>query len=268
MQPRRVLILSLSVLALGPVLALDGGAAADTVTPPPKDESGNPCLGANAGHLRCPDLQMRPPHDLYLERTPRGRSLLHATSAIKSRGLGPLELHGKRVGPREMRVTQRIYRTGMKPWDVPTKGRLYFFFIPGQGRYWKFTDAAAFQLWSLHRDGRPKRMVRTGPKTHYCFRDLVRTSRVARSPQSRVYPGCSQYEHQRRVMLGTSVGWSDVYPATYYEQWIDVTGLRGCFWYVLVADPKQRLFESHEENNEAHTTVRLPYKGGPTRCPS
>ena len=31
------------------------------------------------------------------------------------------------------------------------------------------------------------------------------------------------------MTLGTSVGWADVYPSTYPDNWIDVTGLRGCF---------------------------------------
>jgi lysyl oxidase len=165
-----------------------------------------------------------------------------------------------------MRVRQRIYGVGSEHLGVRAGGRLYFYFIPGQGRYWKFTDAARFELWSVDSKGRRKRLVRKGPKVHYCFRDLVRTSRLPRSPRARLYPGCSQSPRKRRVTLGTSVGWSDVYPPDYYEQWIDVTGLRGCFAYVQVADPKNRIFESHEENNEAQRIVRLPFERGPGRC--
>jgi subtilase family serine protease len=39
-----------------------------------------------------------------------------------------------------------------------------------------------------------------------------------------------------------------------------VTGLRGCFAYVHIADPENGIFESNEDNNEAQTIVRLPFK--------
>jgi hypothetical protein len=246
-----------------------GGAAhARSVGKASKDaDEQNPCLGPHQARFRCPDLQMRRPYDLYVEHTPGGRALLRATSAIKSRGLGPIELHGVRTGDKEMRATQIIYRVDGSHLDVRTGGELYFYFIPSQGRYWKFADAARFELWSLDDKGRRKRLVRTGPKTHYCLRDLVRTSGLRRSPRTRVYPGCSQDPGRRRVTLGTSVGWSDVYPSTYHEQWIDVTGLRGCFAYVMVADPKNHIDESHEENNQAQRIIRLPFERGPGPCP-
>ena len=70
------------------------------------------------------------------------------------------------------------------------------------------------------------------------------------------------------MTLGTSVGWSDVYPSTYHEQYMNVTGLRGCFAYVHVADPKNGIYESNEDNNEGETIVRLPWRGpGAPRLP-
>ena len=74
-----------------------------------------------------------------------------------------------------------------------------------------------------------------------------------------MYPACNPYPFRRRVTLGTSPGWSDIYPPTYPEQWIDVTGLRGCFAYVHVADPRNGIFESSEDNNQGQVIVRLPY---------
>jgi hypothetical protein len=226
----------------------------------------NPCLGPKAASLRCPDLQMRRPFDLLIEHTAGGRSLLRATSAIKNRGRGPVELHGKLIGFRRMRVRQRIYGAGHKHIGVRTGGHVYFYYIPGQGRYWKFVNAARFELWSVNGKGRHKRLVRTGPKVYYCFRDLTRANPSARTPKGRVYSGCNQSPSKRRVTLGTSVGWSDIYPSDYYEQYIDVTGLRGCFAYVLIADPKNHIYESHEGNNDAQRIVRLPFERGPGPC--
>ena len=39
-----------------------------------------------------------------------------------------------------------------------------------------------------------------------------------------------------------------------------MTGLRGCFAYVHIADPENGIFESNEDNNEAQTIVRLPFR--------
>ena len=70
------------------------------------------------------------------------------------------------------------------------------------------------------------------------------------------------------MTLGTSLGWADIYPPAYPEQWIDVTGLRGCFAYVHIADPENGIFESNEDNNEAQAIIRLPFSPGPHSVPA
>ena len=70
-----------------------------------------------------------------------------------------------------------------------------------------------------------------------------------------------------RGHAGQSVGWADVYPSTYPDNWIDVTGLSGCFAVVHRADPGDGIFESNEDNNASSKIVRLPYRPGPQRCP-
>jgi hypothetical protein len=108
--------------------------------------------------------------------------------------------------------------------------------------------------------------VRTGPKVAYCLRDLGHSRPLLpRSPLLPHYPACSRNAQARKVTLGTSVGWSDIYPPSYPEQWIDVTGLRGCFAYIHTADPKNGIYESNEHNNRAQVIVRLPYKVGNRR---
>ena len=73
-----------------------------------------------------------------------------------------------------------------------------------------------------------------------CATCSTATRSSPRSPRQFHYPACNQDFGHQRVTLGTSVGWSDVYPSTYHEQWINVNGLRGCFAYVHVADPEER----------------------------
>jgi hypothetical protein len=206
------------------------------------------------------------PADLYADRY-EGRIVLRATNNLKSRGEGPVMLRGTRNGKHTMRARQHIYRLDGSRLIADTGARLEFKHVEGQGPYWKWSHAARFELWSIDSAGHRERLVRTGPKVVYCLRDLKRTDPGPRSPRSRVFPKCSQDPGKRTVTLGTSVGWSDVYPSPYYEQWIDVTGLRGCFAYVHRADPKNVLWENNEGNNDAQRVVRLPWKGARGGCP-
>ena len=223
----------------------------------------NPCIGPDAGQLHCPNLRIGPPTDLYATHPGGGRVLLRATSDVQSRGLGPIELRGQRNGPRSMRTNQRIYKKGGGHITVPSQATLHFTDVGAYfgGSYWKVHQLARFELLRVGPDGSLGEMVRVGPKLNYCLRDLERTRPGRRSPPRRHYPGCNQYPYQDRVTLGTSVGWSDIYPAPYDKQWINVAGLRGCFAYTMTVDPKELLFESNEQDNGSMVRVRLPYPG-------
>jgi hypothetical protein len=246
--------------------SLPAGSAAQRAQPEP-----NPCIAPQAVLLRCPDLVMRRPYGLYTDRlTKAGHTVLRAGNAIDSVGRGPVELRGVRTSRWYMRAYQRIYARNGGRIDVNTGARLQFKFAHQQRYWWKFHDAARFELWRLDRRGRKTRRVRTGPKVAYCLRDLTHTRpHLPRSPRRRVYPACSTDRDRRRVRLGTSPGWADVYPPAYAEQWIDVTGLRGCFAYVHRADPGNGIYEANERNNMAQAIVRLPFRRGERRrgCP-
>jgi hypothetical protein len=225
----------------------------------------NPCVGDEAAELLCPNLAMGRPRDLYVT-SGNGKTLLHATNDIRSRGEGPMEVRGKRIpGTRRMKVRQVIHTSSGGRDYYPTNARLVFYKVPGYGTYWKFHLAARFEIWRLDSSGKREALIRVGPKLNYCFRDLERTKPGPRSPPAAVYPGCSQDPGKRYRTLGTSVGWSDIYPSSYYQNWIDVRGLRGCFGFVLRADPKNLLYENHEYDNSGGRHIRLPVSGGKIR---
>ena len=227
----------------------------------------NPCITAFAKGLRCPDVVMRRPWGVYLDkRTKPGRALLRAGNVIDSVGKGPAELRGVRYNRVYMHARQRIYKRGGGWITVRTGARLRLKFAHLSRYWWKFFDAARFELWRLDARGRRAVKVRTGPKVSYCLRDLTHTRPNLRgSPYLPRYPACSNDVERRHDTLGTSVGWADVYPPSYPEQWIDVTGLRGCFAYVHIADPENGIYESDEDNNEAQVVVRLPFRAGERR---
>jgi hypothetical protein len=247
-------LLAAAALAVGP-LAPPAARGAD---------SENPCVGPQASELLCPNLKIGKPADLYLQHT-GGRTLLRATSDVKSRGKGPIELHGSRNGPRNMKVTERIHRKDGGRLVVPTRATLHFTDVGSYfgGSYWKVHQLARFELWSVDGHQRLLHRVRVGPKLNYCLRDLERTRPGRRSPASRHYPGCDQNLYTDAVTLGTSVGWSDIYPAGYSKQWIPVGGLRGCFAFVMTVDPQELFYESNEHDNSSRRLVRLPYRGKP-----
>jgi hypothetical protein len=247
----RLLLPALVLLAL--TLPTSAAAAID-----------NPCEGPEAKELLCPNLRIGPPSEIYAQKV-GGQVLLRATSDVRSRGRGPMELRGRRDGPDSMKTNQRIYRVDGGHITVPSEARLHFTYVGTYfgGSYWKVHELANFELRRVGPDGKVGEVVRTSPKLNYCLRDLYRTRAGSHSPPSRVYPGCNQNPFQDRVKLGTSVGWSDIYPAAYHQQWIDVAGLRGCFAYRMIVDPQEHLFESNENDNMSQRLVHLPYKGTP-----
>jgi hypothetical protein len=265
-RPLRRACLAVAALALAapaPALAQSGGTSPGGGGPgskPPRQGS-NPCRG-DEPRLRCPDLILRSPAPRYYRRS-GGRVLLHAANSIVNMGRGPAEVFGRRIAAGVMRATQRIYDEAGRRRDYPSAGRVVFKRIPGLGPFWKFENAARFELWTIGRNGRPGQMVRTGPKLIYCLRDLNKRASLPFSPPSRHYPGCNQDASRLFVTLGTSVGWADEYPASYYEQYIDVSGLRGRFIFVQRVDPLNHLHESNEANNLSPAViVSLPPAGG------
>lgn len=259
------------LLPLGAATICLAAAAAATATAAVE----NPCEAPGSGELLCPDLRVGPAADLFVERrggggyyaSGRGK-LLHAGNDIRSRGRGPMELRGRRYKRNWMRANQAIYRVGGGVRIFRTEARLHFYSVGYQwgGSYWKVENPLSMEIWSLDGERRPLRRVRKGPKVFYCFRDLARTRAGRRSPAGPAYPACNQDPSRRRVTLGTSVGWSDIYPSDYDRQWVNVSGLRGCYAYVMRVDPRNLLYESNEGNNRSTRIIRLPYRDGRQHC--
>jgi Lysyl oxidase len=255
------------------LLALGLAAVSSLVAAPTASAVENPCVGPEARQLLCPDLRVGPAEDLFIAHRngygyDGGGTLLFAGNDIRSRGRGPMELRGQRYKRNWMRANQAIYEAGGGVRVFRTEAELHFFSVGYAygGSYWKVHNPLSMEIWSLDQQRQPLARVRKGPKVFYCFRDLERTKAMKRSPRRRVYPACSQDPGRERVRLGTSVGWSDIYPSTYDRQWVNVSGLRGCFAFVMQVDPLNLLFEEHEGNNRSVRIIRLPYRDGPQHC--
>ena len=212
---------------------------------------------------------MAPPSHIRLSRTPSGkRVVLRMENRIVNVGVGPAEFFGQRVSPTEMTARQVIANAAGLRQRFVTGAELYFKSVPSRGgSYWKFQHAAQFELWAVDLLARRTQRVRVGPKLDYCLRDLRRVRLGPTVRRDRRFGGCNQRAGKREVTLGTSPGWADVYPATYPDNWIDVTGLTGCFAVVHRVDPEHHILEANDANNVSSKIVRLPYKPGPQHCP-
>jgi hypothetical protein len=227
----------------------------------------NPCHDA-ALQLRCPDLVMAPANHLRMSTSPTGRRVLHMGNRIVNVGAGPAELFGRRTTRTEMRARQVIANAAGVRKRFESGAELYFKSVPTRGgSYWKWQNAARFEVWSLDAAAHRAQRIRVGPKHDYCLRDLARVRFTANVRKHAFFPGCNQRANKHEVTLGTSVGWADAYPSTYPDNWVDVTGLRGCYAIVQRADPGGHIFEINEGNNVSSRILRLPYKPGPQRCP-
>jgi hypothetical protein len=219
----------------------------------------------------CPDLVVAAPSRLSAQRLRDGRVRLRMRNRIINAGTAPAELVGRRTGPRTMTAEQVIVDAFGVRRRYATGARLHYTSVPTRGGdYWKFDNALRMELWTEAPDGTPAALVRTSPKLRYCLRDLDRVlPTLPGSPRRAVYPACDQSARRRRVTLGTSIGWQDAYPATYPKNYIDVTGLRGCFVVLHRVDPLDHIRELDETDNVSGVAVRLPFRRGrgPQPCP-
>ena len=188
--------------------------------------------------------------------------LLRATSDVRSRGRGPMELHGRRDGPRRMAVRQRIYRAGGGHIEVRSRATLRFADVgaltaapTGRSTSWPASSCAG-----RPRDGSLGAVVRTGPKLNYCLRDLDRTRPGRRSPSTATTPAATRTPpgpgHPRH--LGRLVG----HLPGRLRQAVDQRR-RPARLLRLHDDrrPQHLLYESNEHDNTSRRLVRLPFTG-------
>jgi len=234
-------------------LASLAAIAALQVAPP------NPCPDP-AQALRCPDLVMGVPTHLSLDRKRDGRRFLRMENKIVNIGTGPAELFARRIAPKEMTGAQVITDAAGGRRRIATGAEVYYTSVPTRGGdYWKFDQAARFELWSQLPDGRAGAVVRIGPKLRYCLRDLRRIrGDLPRAPRERVFGACNQTASKQEVTLGTSVGWADVYPWYLPDQYIEISGVPdGLYVIETVANPIRSVHETTYDDNTARATIRL-----------
>ena len=219
--------------------------------------------GALAATPLYPDLQTRPPADLrFSTATINGTThkVLRFSNTVWNAGKGPMELRATTVSTssgKKTRVNQRIYDdaggyTGKYVGD---------FVYHASHNHFHFENFADYELWTKADydrwlSGGQGQAQRRGTKTTFCLMDTGRVQALPGSPSSAYYTQCG------KTLQGISVGWGDTYGSNLSGQWIDLEGTRSYLQdgdYVLrsVADPKNRLDESLNDNNAGVTFFQV-----------
>jgi len=215
---------------------------------------------------RLPDLDQRAPSDLVVRADGAGY-VLGFTSATDNLGHGPVWLRAGRGSPREpMLVTQWVQHDGGRVATLPGVGVLRYELHPPH-RHWHLDDFVRYELRTL--DGRG---VARDRKSGFCLLDRwgpARRVQGLRPAQPRFIDDCATRQPRAlRVEQGTSVGYTDRYPAYFHGQDLPLTGLpAGRYLLVQTANPERRLRELDYANNVSSALVRLSWPAGASSAP-
>ena len=258
-KPRRVV--TGAAEQISPSFARDGKIAFRTVEPgepfPEKtSDSGTPLVGPRE---LLPDFDQRAPFRLSMAGTTLGFA-----SATDNIGDGPVWIRGSRPIPAGTMRAQQLVR--MSDGSVRTyddAGRLRYTPSPSH-THWHLLDFQRYELRTLEGD-----LVVRDRKSGFCLADhygLAR-HRVLAFSGGHFFGNCEASNPRAlSVEQGTSIGFTDLYPAHFHGQNLELRGVPAGI-YVLVhrANPTQQLEEIDYTNNEASLRVRLRWNGGSPR---
>ena len=254
--PRRVLEGPAEQIA--PAFTRSGKVTAKALTPgepfPVKtSDSGTPQVGPRE---LLPDLDQRAPFRLTVAGTKLGFA-----SATDNIGDGPVWVRGSRAsatGP--MRATQLVRMSDGSVRAYPGAGRLRYTPSPTH-THWHLLGFQRYELRTL-----AGHVIVRDRKSGFCLADHygLAARRVAVFTGGHFYGNCAQGNPSvLSVEQGTSIGFTDLYPAHFHGQNLELRGVpAGIYLLVHRANPDQRLEELDYTNNEASLRIRLTWHGG------
>ena len=182
-------------------------------------------------------------------------------SATDNIGDGPVWVRGKRGSPTSpMRAEQLVRLSDGTVRAYRDVGRLRYTPSPTH-THWHLLDFQRYELRT--QDGA---LVVRDHKSGFCLADhygLARR-RVAVFSGGRFFGNCAASNPGAlAVEQGTSVGFTDLYPAHFHGQNLELRGVpAGTYTLVHRANPEQRLEEVDYTNNAASLRIRLSWPGG------
>lgn len=220
-------------------------------------DSGSPALGPKE---LLPDFDQRAPRGLTVSMI-QGRWRLGFDSAVDNVGQGPAHFRShRRPGERTMQADQIVQLSDGTTRVYPAVGRNRYVIAPPH-RHWHVLD---FDRYELRRPADYALVVRDR-KSGFCLADHYgyAARRVAGFRGPRFLGNCGQgLPTLLSVEQGTSIGFTDRYPANFHGQNVDLTGVpAGDYILVHRANPDELLEELDYTNNAASLRVRLTWDG-------
>jgi hypothetical protein len=213
-----------------------------------------------------PNLVQRPPSGLLVTAGSRGRWLLGFTSMVDNRGPGIVWIRGTRPrGSHVMNVRQLVTLGGGATRVLPASGELHYTVAPPH-YHWHFIG---FDRYELRSAGAFTLLVRDH-KSGFCIADHYGIAQGVPHGPPRFLSNCEQFNPKARfVEEGSSVGYTDRYPANFHGQNLDITKVpAGRYWLVHRANADYHLRETHYGDNTASMLVRIAWPGGHRAPPS
>jgi hypothetical protein len=126
--------------------------------------------------------------------------------------------------------------------------------------HWHVQKIETYEIFA----GDAGQTLQHGVKRGYCFFDNVAHDLgLPGAPQHRIYAesGCG-ISSSLTTRVGLSVGWGDLYPWNFVQQWIDVTSLpAGDYRLCVTADLGDRYLETVDTNNNVWQDIHLTSGG-------
>jgi hypothetical protein len=206
-----------------------------------------------------PDFDQRPPSGLRIAGG-TGRWLLGFTSLVDNIGLGPSIIDGVRPpGATRMTGTQRVLLANGKSRTYRAVAQIRYTNSPPH-HHWHLMRFDSFELRTL--DGRT--LVRDR-KSGFCLADHWGTAPGHWPGRRPHFSGdCEQYNPAAtHVLMGTTPGYTDRYPAFFHGQNIDITGVPpGVYDLVHRVNATMLLRELRYDNDAASVRIRLRWAAG------
>jgi hypothetical protein len=209
-----------------------------------------------------PDLDQRAPRGLVVGGGP-GRWTLGFASAVDNVGRGPFWVRGSRRSLFATRMdADQVIRLRSGGTRVVRKVGWMRYTADAPHYHWHLMD---FDRYELRRAADLDLVVRDR-KSGFCLADHygLAARRVTVFTGGRFYGNCAQGDPGAlSVEQGTSIGFTDLYPAHFHGQNLELRGVpAGVYLLVHRANPDQRLEELDYTNNDASLRIRLTWQDG------
>jgi hypothetical protein len=216
-------------------------------------DAGTPAVGPRE---LLPDFDQRAPFRLTITGTKLGFA-----SATDNIGDGPVWVRGSRPtasGPMVARQLVRLTDGSVRTYG--DAGRLRYTFSPTH-THWHLLDFQRYELRTLEGE-----VIVRDRKSGFCLADHygLAKRRVVRFTGARFLGNCeASNPGALAVEQGTSIGFTDLYPANFHGQNLELRGIpAGTYLLVHRANPTQQLEEVDYTNDEASLRIRLTWTAG------